>query len=178
MSAEVSTCGDMYSFGILMLEMLTGRRPTDEAFEDGQNLHNFVATSFPDNLKAIMEPHLISRDVEVAIEYENRENFIPSEEECLVSLFRIGLICSMESPKERMNIMEVTKELSIIRKAYFAGEIIDIFLSSFVDSYVITNWINCLSKFLACKIQGNNELLLDLDFRSSHLLVFEFELNL
>ncbi|XP_027906946.1 probable LRR receptor-like serine/threonine-protein kinase At3g47570 [Vigna unguiculata] len=41
--AEVSTSGDMYSFGILMLEMLTGRRPTDEIFEDGQNICNFVA---------------------------------------------------------------------------------------------------------------------------------------
>ncbi|KAK2373544.1 putative LRR receptor serine/threonine-protein kinase [Trifolium repens] len=50
MGSEVSTCGDMYSFGILMLEMLTGRRPTDETLEDGQNLHNFVGISFPDNL--------------------------------------------------------------------------------------------------------------------------------
>ncbi|RHN54655.1 putative protein kinase RLK-Pelle-LRR-XII-1 family [Medicago truncatula] len=48
MGSEVSTCGDMYSFGILMLEMLTGRRPTHEVFEDGQNLHNFVAISLPD----------------------------------------------------------------------------------------------------------------------------------
>ncbi|WJX61488.1 Vacuolar protein sorting-associated protein 18 like protein [Trifolium repens] len=54
MGSEVSTCGDMYSFGILMLEMLTGRRPTDEVFKDGQNLHNFVAISFPDNLGNIV----------------------------------------------------------------------------------------------------------------------------
>jgi len=127
MGAEVSTCGDMYSFGILMLEMLTGRRPTDEVFRDGQNLHNFVANSFPDNLKTILDPHLISRDVEVTIEDEKRGNFIPSEEECLVLLFRIGLICSMESSKERMNIVDVTRELSIIRKAFLAGETIDIF---------------------------------------------------
>ncbi|KAL5081176.1 hypothetical protein RYX36_009597, partial [Vicia faba] len=31
----------------------------------------------------------------------------------------IGLNCSMESPKERMNIVDVTRELSIIKKTFF-----------------------------------------------------------
>ncbi|KAK2373621.1 putative LRR receptor serine/threonine-protein kinase [Trifolium repens] len=121
MGSEVSTCGDMYSFGILMLEMLTGRRPTDEVFKDGQNLHNFVAISFPDNLGNICHPHLVSRDAEVLPEDGNNENLIPTIKECLVSLFRIGVICSMESPKERMNIVDVTRELNIIRKTFLAG---------------------------------------------------------
>ncbi|RHN54576.1 putative protein kinase RLK-Pelle-LRR-XII-1 family [Medicago truncatula] len=123
MGAEVSTCGDMYSFGIFMLEMLTGRRPTDHAFEDGQNLHNFVAISFPGNLKKILDPHLLSMDAEVEMKDGNHENLIPPAKECLVSLFRIGLMCSMESPKERINIEVVCRELSIIRKAFLAGEI-------------------------------------------------------
>ncbi|WJX56094.1 Vacuolar protein sorting-associated protein 18 like protein [Trifolium repens] len=33
----------------------------------------------------------------------------------------IGLICSMESPKERMNIVDVTRELNIIRKTFLTG---------------------------------------------------------
>jgi len=33
-----------------MLELLTGRRPTSEIFEDGQNMHHFVENSFPDRL--------------------------------------------------------------------------------------------------------------------------------
>ncbi|XP_045813915.1 probable LRR receptor-like serine/threonine-protein kinase At3g47570 [Trifolium pratense] len=115
MGSEVSTCGDMYSFGILMLEMLTGRRPTDEVFKDGQNLHNFVAISFPDNLGNICYPHIISRDAKVT-EDGSIENL-----ECLVSLFRIGLSCSMESSKERMNIVDVTRDLSIIKKTYLTG---------------------------------------------------------
>ncbi|XP_058772645.1 probable LRR receptor-like serine/threonine-protein kinase At3g47570 [Vicia villosa] len=121
MGSEVSTSGDMYSFGILVLEMLTGRRPTDEVFEDGQNLHNFVAISFPDNLIKILDPHLISRDAEVATLDRNRENLIQNVEECLVSVFKIGLICSMQSQKERMNIVDVTRELSIIKKTFLSG---------------------------------------------------------
>jgi serine/threonine protein kinase len=123
MGSEVSTSGDMYSFGILMLEILTGRRPTDEVFQDGQNLHNFVATSFPGNIIEILDPRLEARDVEVTIKDGNRTILTPGVEESLVSLFRVGLICSMESPKERMNIMDVTQELNTIRKAFLAGEI-------------------------------------------------------
>ncbi|XP_045813762.1 probable LRR receptor-like serine/threonine-protein kinase At3g47570 [Trifolium pratense] len=121
MGSEVSTCGDMYSFGILILEMLTGRRPTDETLEDGQNLHNFLRISFPDNLIKILDPHIVSRDAGVSIQDGNSENLIPRIEQCLVSLFKIGLVCSMESPKERMNIVEVNRELIIIKKAFLAG---------------------------------------------------------
>ncbi|XP_057448802.1 probable LRR receptor-like serine/threonine-protein kinase At3g47570 [Lotus japonicus] len=118
--SEVSTCGDIYSFGILVLEMLTGRRPTDELFEDGQNLHKFVEISFPDNLLHILDPRLVSR-LEEAIERKNRGNHTPNSEKCLISLFRIGLACSMESPRERMKIVDVIRELNIIKKLFLVG---------------------------------------------------------
>ncbi|RHN73596.1 putative protein kinase RLK-Pelle-LRR-XII-1 family [Medicago truncatula] len=122
MGSEVSTYGDMYSFGILMLEMLTGRRPTDELFKDGQNLHNFVTISFPCNLIKILDPHLLPRAEDGAREDGNHEILLPTVEECLVSLFRIGLFCSLESPKERMNIVDVTRELTTIQKVFLDGE--------------------------------------------------------
>lgn len=111
MSSEVSSCGDMYSFGILVLEMITGRRPTDEMFEDGLNLHTFVENSFHGSIMNILDPNLVPRDEEARIE------------KCLVSVLRIGLACSVESPKDRMNIVDVTKELDIIKKVFLDGEI-------------------------------------------------------
>ncbi|XP_027362875.1 probable LRR receptor-like serine/threonine-protein kinase At3g47570 [Abrus precatorius] len=119
---EVSTYGDMYSFGILMLEMLTGRRPTEEMFEDGRNLHNFVEISFPNNLLQILDPQLIPPTEATRLEGNNR-NLNPHFEKCLISLFKIGLACSMESPKERMDMVDVARDLNRIRKAFLVGKI-------------------------------------------------------
>jgi hypothetical protein len=70
-----------------------------------------------------LDPNLKSRDEKVAIEDGNNENLIPNAEECLISIFKIGLVCSIESPKKRMNIVDVNRELIIIKKAFLAGEI-------------------------------------------------------
>ena len=50
MGADASTMGDVYSYGILVLEMFTGRRPTDDMFKDGLNLHKFVKMALPKRL--------------------------------------------------------------------------------------------------------------------------------
>ncbi|RDX92667.1 putative LRR receptor-like serine/threonine-protein kinase, partial [Mucuna pruriens] len=115
--SDVSTNGDMYSFGILMLEMLTGRRPTDELFENGQNLHHFVENSFPCNLLQILDPSLVPKRDEATTE-EDYQNLTSMVEKCLVSLFKIGLACLVELPNERMNMVDVTRELSKIKKTF------------------------------------------------------------
>ncbi|XP_039173818.1 probable LRR receptor-like serine/threonine-protein kinase At3g47570 [Eucalyptus grandis] len=47
MGHEVSILGDIYDYGILLLEMFTGKRPTKEAFAHYLNLHNFVLMALP-----------------------------------------------------------------------------------------------------------------------------------
>ena len=64
MGGEVSTEGDVYSYGVLVLEMFTGRRPTDDMFKDGLNLHNFVKMSLPKRLIQVVDPMLLPREVE------------------------------------------------------------------------------------------------------------------
>jgi hypothetical protein len=53
----------------------------------------------------------------------NNEILISRTEKCLISRFKIGLVYSMESPKERMNIVDVTRELIIMKNAFLAGEL-------------------------------------------------------
>ncbi|CAL2267945.1 unnamed protein product [Prunus armeniaca] len=40
MGGQVSFLGDIYSFGIPLLEMFTGKRPTDDMFRDGLSITN------------------------------------------------------------------------------------------------------------------------------------------
>jgi hypothetical protein len=82
-----------------------------------------VENSFPNNLIEILDPHLVPRNEEATVKDGNIGSFTPIIEKCLVPLFRIGLACSVESPKNRMNIVGVTRELSITKKAFLAGEI-------------------------------------------------------
>ena len=50
MGCKISVEGDIYSYGIILLEIITGRRPTDDMFKDGVNIRNFVESSLPLNI--------------------------------------------------------------------------------------------------------------------------------
>ncbi|KAE9613213.1 hypothetical protein Lal_00027541 [Lupinus albus] len=119
MSYEVSIEGDMYSFGILVLEMLTRKRPTDEMFKDGNTLHNYVRISIPNHLSQIVDPTMLSEELEQNADNESVILTDPNVKECLLSLFSIALACSVESPKQRMSMIGVIKELNLIKGSFF-----------------------------------------------------------
>ncbi|XP_061359883.1 probable LRR receptor-like serine/threonine-protein kinase At3g47570 [Gastrolobium bilobum] len=122
MGFAVSIEGDMYSFGILVLEILTGRRPTDEMFQDGHNLHNYVEISISTHLLQIVDPTILPYELEQGTSNKKLGLMHPSVERCLFSLSRIALACSMESPKVRMNMIDVIRELNLI-KSFFPSRI-------------------------------------------------------
>ncbi|CAN6692724.1 unnamed protein product [Malus baccata var. baccata] len=106
MGSEVSMSGDVYSFGILLLEMFTGKRPTDNMFGDSLNLHNFIADA----------PLLQGGTNENPNQCSAR---IHKVEVCLSSIFRIGIACSAESATDRLkNINDAASELHSIRNTF------------------------------------------------------------
>ena len=145
MGSVVSIEGDVYSFGIFLLEMFLGKRPTDEMFKDDLNLHNFVKMTLPERLPQIVDLTLLVREVEempataVAARDHNNENEIEVDEKtqgivnrsqveanvykCLFLVIEIGLACCLESPKERMNIEQVSRELHSIKIAFLGFRI-------------------------------------------------------
>lgn len=102
--------GDVYSYGVLLLEMFTGVSPTDERFTDGLSLHKQVEMCFPDRVIDISDTKMFSVDNEGSNVYA-RENV----NDCLILVFQCGLMCSKELPKERIAIKEVINHLNSAR---------------------------------------------------------------
>ncbi|KAJ9159049.1 hypothetical protein P3X46_024580 [Hevea brasiliensis] len=112
---EVSTHGDIFSFGILLLEMFTGKRPTDDMFKENLSLHSFVKRFLPEQVKQIIDPNLFEAQLNAHSNYNFRKSGNDIFIECLISILEIGISCSTESPQERMNISDVVAQLSSIR---------------------------------------------------------------
>ncbi|KAL7229135.1 hypothetical protein ACSBR2_007771 [Camellia fascicularis] len=112
MGSEVTTKGDVYSYGILLLEMFTGKRPTDDMFEYSLNLHNFVKMALSNRVTEVADPMLLRGEEEKASDINEITR------DCLISILQIGVTCSSGLPKERMNISDVVAELHSIRSIF------------------------------------------------------------
>ena len=113
----MSTSGDVYSFGILILEMFTGKRPVDDMFKDGLPLQKYAEMGASFELVVdIADPLLLSNHGDITLGGEN--NTERKIEECLVALLRLGLECSSPSPGRRRSMRETVSELHSIKNAY------------------------------------------------------------
>ncbi|KAI3875392.1 hypothetical protein MKW98_000069 [Papaver atlanticum] len=130
MGDEVSTLGDVYSYGILLLEMFTGKRPTDDMFKDGLNIHNFSKMhAFPERVLDIVDSRLL-----LELEGENFHNnetnnfHMPRSQrrngarhttrQILASIIQIGVICSSELPSNRINMNEVIVDVQAVKNRF------------------------------------------------------------
>ncbi|XP_030962200.1 probable LRR receptor-like serine/threonine-protein kinase At3g47570 [Quercus lobata] len=122
MGNEVSLYGDIYSYGILLLEMFTGKRPTNNIFQDNLNLHDFVKAALSEQKIDIIDPNLLWEWQEEETRRINNtrnedQNGSSKIQECLILILGIGVACSIEFPRERMNISIAVVELHKIRES-------------------------------------------------------------
>ncbi|XP_077213743.1 putative receptor-like protein kinase At3g47110 isoform X1 [Tasmannia lanceolata] len=112
MGGKAGIHGDVYSYGILLLEMFIGKRPTDDMFHNNLSLHQFAKMAIPEQVMEIIDPQLLLGEIG-----DERNNSYISRE-CLVSLVRIGVSCSIESPAERKDMRDVVIALNEIKDLY------------------------------------------------------------
>ena len=111
MDGQILTLGDVYSYGILLLELFTGKRHIDEIFKDGLSIHKFTTMALPEHVMDILDLLMFfqeeDEDVnddkhkddieERAIIEDQHVNVSSRIKDCLISVFRIGLSCSTTS---------------------------------------------------------------------------------
>ncbi|WVZ95238.1 hypothetical protein U9M48_041029 [Paspalum notatum var. saurae] len=110
MGYKVSTGCDVYSFGVLLLEMLTGKRPTDEVFIDGMSLHKLVSSAYPNGLHEVLDPYM-SQGGDHAFAASTLQGY-------LIPLAEVALACSMELPKDRPVMHDVCAKIFEISEAF------------------------------------------------------------
>uniref|UniRef100_M1BR52 Serine-threonine protein kinase, plant-type n=1 Tax=Solanum tuberosum TaxID=4113 RepID=M1BR52_SOLTU len=101
---KVSTKGDVYSVGILLMETFTRKSPVDDLFVGDFTLKRWICQSFPNQLVDVVDINLFSLD---------EENFT-SKERCFKSIMELALECTNDLPEERICMEDITLRLKKI----------------------------------------------------------------
>uniref|UniRef100_M1B3F1 Serine-threonine protein kinase, plant-type n=1 Tax=Solanum tuberosum TaxID=4113 RepID=M1B3F1_SOLTU len=105
----VSTSGDVYSYGIMLMEVLTKRRPTDEEIgNENLDLRKWIIQSFSGSMMDVVDVNLFSEEEEIT----------SKSEMCIASMIELGLDCTKETPESRVTMKEVVKRLNKINNTF------------------------------------------------------------
>lgn len=92
----------MYSFGVMILELITGKRPTDVIFHEGLTLHDWVRRHYPHDVAAVVARSWLT---DAAVGYD-----------VVAELINVGLACTQHSPPARPTMVEVCHEMALLKE--------------------------------------------------------------
>ncbi|KAK4706867.1 hypothetical protein R3W88_033584 [Solanum pinnatisectum] len=101
----VSTSCDIYSFGILMMETFTRRRPSDEIFTEELSIQRWVSDSFPGEIHKVVDSNLV----------QPGDEQIDAKMRCLLSIMELALYCTLVTPDARISMKDALSTLKKIR---------------------------------------------------------------
>ena len=110
-----SKAGDVYSYGVMLLELFTGKSPTHERFVGELNLIKLVQSAFPSSLLQILDPELLpSMENLPQADSQSATNLV-IQLDCLTTIFGVGLSCTSASPDGRISMRDALRKLKSVK---------------------------------------------------------------
>ncbi|TYI97290.1 hypothetical protein E1A91_D01G133500v1 [Gossypium mustelinum] len=108
-----STAGDVYSYGVMLLELFTGKSPTDESFVGELNLIKWTQSAFPSKVQQILDPELLL--LLQNLQYDSKPINPETHHDCLTKVIGVGLSCTLVSPNGRITMRDVLCKLKKVK---------------------------------------------------------------
>ncbi|XP_054805237.1 putative leucine-rich repeat receptor-like serine/threonine-protein kinase At2g24130 [Prosopis cineraria] len=108
MGEKASTQGDVYSFGVLLLEIVTGRPPTDVLVHEGSSLHEWVKRQYPYKLDNIVDKAL--QRLAHSGQHDRK-----IWQDVVMELIELSLLCTQHNPLTRPSMLDVAQEMGRLK---------------------------------------------------------------
>ncbi|TYJ49317.1 hypothetical protein E1A91_A01G126500v1 [Gossypium mustelinum] len=108
-----STAGDVYSYGVMLLELFTGNSPTHESFVGELNLIKWTQSAFPSEVQQILDPELLL--LLQNLQYDSQPINPETHHDCLTTIIGVGLSCTSVSPDGRITMRDALRKLKMVK---------------------------------------------------------------
>ena len=121
LGSRISTSRDVYSFGILLLEIFTAKKPTDDMFQEGLNQNKLASALLINQFLDMADKRLFNDDacIDYSIFTSSSGDFNSigtssntlshwkiKTEECITAIIHVGLSCAAHSTTDRSTMRE------------------------------------------------------------------------
>ncbi|XP_060183466.1 probable LRR receptor-like serine/threonine-protein kinase At3g47570 [Lycium barbarum] len=98
---RVSISADVYSYGIMLMEVLAKRRPTDEAIHnENLGLREWIRCAFPRSMMEVVDASL----------FHEKEQITSKSEVCIASMIELALDCTEKKSESRITMKDPVLE--------------------------------------------------------------------
>ncbi|KAL4331938.1 hypothetical protein GQ457_07G017320 [Hibiscus cannabinus] len=102
----ISVKSDVYSYGVVLMETFTGKKPTDESFAGEMSMKQWVKMSWSEGINGAGDSSIVQEEDEYFVVKAN----------CISSIMELALNCSTDLPEDRMEMKNVVSKLKNIKR--------------------------------------------------------------
>ncbi|PPS10704.1 hypothetical protein GOBAR_AA09942 [Gossypium barbadense] len=107
----VSVKCDVYSYGILLMETFTRKKPTNEYFVGEMSMKHWVKMSLSNGINGVGDSSIVQEEDEYFVVKAN----------CISSIMELALNCSAELLENRMDMKNVVSKLKNIKRNFLSN---------------------------------------------------------